>query len=153
MGSHRGRDRQVPSGSILRPMSIGRHRGKLAILATVLAAFLTAACSSDTEPTDTGGSPAAGNEQGCEAPVETATIRIANLAFDPSCIALPADTETLAVENTDDTAHTFTISEVDLNADIDPGENVQVDVAAINAGVWPFRCSIHPQMTGFLTRN
>ncbi len=126
---------------------------KLTILAAVFVASTAAACSGgDTEPpADTAASPAAGGEQGCESPVETATIQIADFAFDPACIELPAGTTTLTVQNTDDTDHTFTMPEVEVNEAIDPGANVAVDVAAINDGVWPFRCSIHPQMTGFLT--
>jgi plastocyanin len=122
----------------------------LAILVVVLTAV---ACSGDdTEPVEEAGSPTAGAEQGCDAPVETATIQIADLAFDPDCIELPAGTATLSIENTDDTDHTFTIAEINVNTQIGPGADVGVDVAAINDGVWAFRCTIHPQMTGFLTR-
>lgn len=126
---------------------------KATILAVLVATFTVVACSGDeTEPVEETGSPAAAQEQGCDSPVETATIQIADFAFDPNCIELPAGTDTLAIENSDDTDHTFTIAEADLNAEIGPGEDVGVDVAAINDGVWAFRCSIHPQMTGFLTR-
>ena len=123
---------------------------KSTIVMTVLVALASAACSDDgTAQTDTGGSPA--GTEGCDSPVETASIQIADLAFDPSCILLPSGTATLSVQNTDDTDHTFTISEVDLNEPIDPGEDVGVDVAALTGGVYAFRCSIHPQMTGSLT--
>jgi plastocyanin len=128
---------------------------------TILAALLvatTAACSSDDTQSDFAGgstgaveSQAAGGGLGCESPVETAKITIADLAFHPDCFELPPGTSTLAVQNTDDVDHTFTIDEVELNEGIDPGETAAVDVSAINDGVWPFHCSIHPQMTGFLT--
>jgi uncharacterized cupredoxin-like copper-binding protein len=65
---------------------------------------------------------------------------------------LPAGADTLAIENGDDTDHTFTIAEINLNEQIGPGEDVGVDVAATNDGTWAFRCKIPPQMTGFLTR-
>lgn len=126
---------------------------KTSIVVTLVALFALTACSGDAaEPVEDSGSPAPA-EQGCDSPVETATIQIADFAFDPNCIELPAGTDTLAIENTDDTDHTFTIAEANLNAEIGPGENVGVDVAAINDGVWAFRCSIHPQMTGVLTRH
>ena len=116
----------------------------------MLVAFATVACSDgEAEPSGDGGSPA--EAESCDAPVETATIQIANLAFDPNCVQLPAGTATLSINNTDDTAHTFTITEVDLNEDIDPGEDVGAEVSALTAGVYPFRCTIHPQMTGVLT--
>ena len=126
---------------------------KSTILAVLLVASAAACSSDDAQPTDGGGSQAAGGGQACDSPVETAKITIADLAFNPDCFALPPGTTTLAVNNTDSTAHTFTMDEVDLNEDIDPGENVAVDVSGINDGVWPFHCSIHPQMTGFLTRH
>ena len=121
---------------------------KSAIVATVFLAFAAASCSDgESEPTEGGGSGA----ESCDAPVETATIRIADLAFDPACVQLPAGTTTLSVQNEDDTDHTFTISDVDLNEDIDPGEDAGVDVSALPEGTYPFRCTIHPQMTGVLT--
>lgn len=127
---------------------------KATMLAVLVAVFAATACSGDeAEPVEEAGSPAAGAEQGCDSPVETATIQIADLAFDPNCIELPAGADSLMIENTDDTDHTFTIAEINLNAEIGPGADVVVDVAAINDGVWAFRCSIHPQMTGFLTRH
>jgi plastocyanin len=127
---------------------------KATILAVLVAVFTVVACSGDeTEPVEETDSSAAAEQQGCDSPVETATIQIADLVFDPSCIELPAGTDTLAIENTDDTDHTFTIAEINLNTEIGPGADVGVDVAAINDGVWAFRCSIHPQMTGFLTRH
>jgi plastocyanin len=131
---------------------------KSTILAALLVASTAAACSSDDTQSDFAGgstgaaeSQAAGGGQGCDAPVETAKITIADLAFHPDCFELPPGTSTLAVQNTDDVDHTFTMDEVELNEGIDPGENAAVDVSAINDGVWPFHCSIHPQMTGFLT--
>ena len=126
---------------------------KSTILAALLVAFSAVGCSSD-EPTGDGGSqvppPSA---QACDSPVETAKITIADLAFQPNCFELPAGADTLTVENTDGTDHTFTMDEIELNEDIDSGETVAIDVSAINDGVWPFHCSIHPVMTGFLTRH
>jgi plastocyanin len=131
----------------------GEQMWKSTMLAALLVAFTAAGCSSD-EPTGDGGSqvppPSA---QACDSPVETAKITIADLAFQPNCFELPAGADTLTVENTDGTDHTFTMDEIELNEDIDSGETVAVDVSAINDGVWPFHCSIHPVMTGFLTRH
>ena len=121
---------------------------KSTILAALMVAFTVVACSGE-DPADVGGSPPAATEP-CDSPVETAKITIADLAFQPDCFTLPPGTVTLAVENTDDTDHTFTIAEIELNEDIGPGETVGVDVGEINDGTWQFRCSIHPQMTGFL---
>jgi plastocyanin len=130
----------------------GEQMWKSTIRAALLVASTAAACSSDdTQSNGAGESQAAGGEQGCESPVETAKITIADLAFHPDCFELPPGTSTLAVQNTDDVDHTFTMDEVELNEGIDPGETAAVDVSAINDGVWPFHCSIHPQMTGFLT--
>jgi plastocyanin len=127
---------------------------KSTILAALFVASIAAACSSDdTQPTGAGQSQAAGDAQACDSPVETAKITIADLAFHPDCFELPPGAATLAVENTDGVDHTFTMDEVELNEGIDPGETAAVDVGAINDGVWPFHCSIHPQMTGFLTRH
>ena len=121
---------------------------KSAIVFSVFMAFAAASCSDgESEPTEGGGSGA----ESCDAPVETATIQIADLAFDPTCVQLPAGTASLSVQNNDNTDHTFTISDVDLNEDIDPGEDAGVDVSALPEGAYPFRCTIHPQMTGVLT--
>ena len=121
---------------------------KWAIVISVLVAFSAAACSDgEGEPAEGGGSGA----ESCDAPVETDSIQIADLAFDPACVQLPAGTATLSVANNDSTDHTFTISEADLNEDIDPGEDAGVDVSALTEGTYPFRCTIHPQMTGVLT--
>ena len=126
---------------------------KATILAVLVVVFAVAACSGDeAEPVEESGSSTTEAAQGCDSPVETATIQIADLAFEPDCIELPAGTDSLTIENTDDTDHTFTIAEINLNTEIGPSADVGVDVAAINDGVWAFRCTIHPQMTGFLTR-
>jgi len=87
----------------------GEQMWKSTMLAALLVAFTAAGCSSD-EPTGDGGSqvppPSA---QVCDSPVETAKITIADLAFQPNCFELPAGTDTLTVENTDGTDHTFTM--------------------------------------------
>ena len=56
----------------------------------------------------------------------------------------------MSVANNDNTDHTFTISEVDLNEDIDAGEDAGVDVSALPEGTYPFRCEVHPEMRGRL---
>ena len=120
-----------------------------AIVVTVLMAFAAAACSDgEAEPTEGGGG---AEVESCDSPVETASITISDLTFDPACFKLPSGTTELSVSNQDSTDHTFTIPDVDLNEDIDPSEDAGVDVSALPEGVYAFRCSIHPQMTGVMT--
>jgi plastocyanin len=103
-----------------------------------------AACSSEatTEPAggDTGGtatSPAA------DPGAAEAVVTIADFAFAPSQVTLPAD-GVIQVVNDDSTAHTFTMDDGSVDEQVGPGGTVEVTVGAAGA----YHCEIHPSMTG-----
>lgn len=119
-------------------------RRLLAMLAAVSVLMLsTAACSSKDNGGGGGGGASVG---GTSANV---TITVKDFQFDPSSVAVSSGTTTLEITNTGSTVHSFTLDDVSVSQDIQPGQTqtVTVNVTA-DAG---FHCKYHPsQMTGTL---
>lgn len=93
---------------------------------------------------DGGVTDAGGDEPGAEAVEVTAQ----NFAFQPTHIpASEGDTLAVSVTNKDETDHTFTIEEIDVDVVIEPGasEDVEFTVSEVPLG---FVCRFHPAMTG-----
>jgi plastocyanin len=96
--------------------------------------------------------PACGGKSGsgveCAAPTDATTVELQDFAFSPKCLRAAAGS-TITVSNTGATAHSFTVTSVDINVDLGAGGSQKLDVSA-EPGTYDVICSYHPQMVGAL---
>ena len=120
---------------------------RLSALCIVAVVFVAAACSSSSSSSSssTASSPAvtAGGGGG-----NTATITVANFAFDPSSVDVSAGKVTLTVTNNDTTTHTFTLDDGSSDTELPPGQTQTITLDLTKTVGW--HCKIHPSMTGTL---
>ena len=114
--------------------------GAIAVAAVTLA-VATAGCGG-------GGGDTTGDTGGGKLLPDTASLSIADLAFEPSTLPIARGTTTITITNSDDIDHTFTLDDDSLSKTIPGGSTVDVEVT-LDASMG-FHCSIHPQMTGTL---
>ena len=126
-------------------------RLRLTALLIVAVVLVAAACSSSssstTSSTTTSSAPATGGGGGGGG--STATINIADFAFDPSSVDVSAGKVTVTVTNNDSTTHTFTLDDGSSDTELPAGdsETINLDLTQTVG----FHCKIHPSMTGTLT--
>lgn len=122
-----------------------------------LAAAFTAACSSDSQETTTGGQAAQSptpTVQGGSTPAQggstkTVSLKIENFAFQPASITAQAgDRLQIAIKNDDGVQHTFTIDSAGVDVSISPDQTANATVNAASQGSLAFHCKIHPSMVG-----
>lgn len=111
------------------------------LIALVLLAGL-GACGDDDDDDDA--APAGGGE------ASTVEVTAKNLAFDPTTAEVAAGEVTFDITNEDDTDHTFTIDDADVDIQVAAGSSGS-DTATLDAGTYDWRCTIHPSMEGTLT--
>ena len=109
----------------------------LPVIFVLLIAIVLTACSSGDATTSktTASSTSSGN-----------TVSIANFAFSPATLPIPAGT-TVTWTNNDSTTHTVTSD----NGVFDSGNlapNATFSYTFSNAGTFAYHCSIHTSMTG-----
>lgn len=127
------------------------------IAAVGLFATAAIACSGSDETTsggegrDQGAGQFAGDQPAGDGGGGTSSVNlsIANFAFSPDSLSEPAG-ETIAIENTDTTTHTFTVDKADIDEQVDAGNTVDVALD-LKPGEYDFHCEIHPSMTGTLS--
>jgi plastocyanin len=131
------------------------------VVVGVFALGLTA-CSSDdgggstgaetgtTGSTGSTGSTAGGDCADLTGDGATFTITIADFAFDPNCFTASAS-QGITIVNQDDTDHTFTIPDTQVDVPIAAGETFNGESGAVEPGTYDFLCTIHPTMTGQVT--
>ena len=109
---------------------------QLTVLAAAAAGAL-AACGGG-EATDDGG---------------PADLTAADFSFSPAELSAAAGEETaFEVANDGDAEHNVTITELDVDQDIEPGAHLFVTVTPPEPGSYEFFCAYHPDtMTGTLT--
>ena len=84
--------------------------------------------------------------QAAPPPAGATTVEIANFAFDPVSVTVPAGT-TVAWTNADAAPHTVTALDGTFDSGIfDPGGGFSWEFTA--PGTFPYRCNLHPQMQG-----
>ena len=115
-----------------------------------------AACSSEASPTGSEASPI--GSIACVAPVNgTLTLTAASVSFDADCLAFPAgEATTVKLVNNDSEPHNLAIyTDSSRSTQLwaadqiaDPGETVEYEVPALEAGTFYFLCTIHPGMNG-----
>ncbi len=81
---------------------------------------------------------------------DTATLSIADLAFEPSTLPIAAGSTDITITNADTTNHTFTLDDGSVDQAVDAGETVTVTVEGDSGNSLPFHCEIHSTMTGTL---
>jgi plastocyanin len=117
-----------------------RIAGLVAVALVLTAAACSSSSSSSTSSTAT--SPAAGGVG------STATITVANFAFDPSSVDVSSGKVTLTVTNNDTTDHTFTLDDGSSNTPLPAGETQTISLDLTKTVGW--HCTIHPTMKGTL---
>ena len=119
---------------------------RIAGLVAVALALTAAACSSSSSSSSSSTAtspPAAGGGGG-----NTATITVANFAFDPSSVNVSSGKVTLTVTNNDTTDHTFTLDDGSSDTPLPPGKTQTISLDLSQTVGW--HCSIHPTMKGTL---
>jgi plastocyanin len=118
-----------------------RIAGLLAVALVLTAAACSSSSSSSSSSTAT--SPAAGGGG------NTATITVANFAFDPSSVDVSSGKVTLTVTNNDTTEHTFTLDDGSSDTPLPAGKTETISLNLTQTVGW--HCTIHPTMKGTLT--
>lgn len=85
----------------------------------------------------------------CDDPVTTTGVEMGDLFYSPLCIEAAAGT-TLEISNTGELPHTFTVNDTDLNLDVPAGEDGELVIDEVPAGLYKIICVYHPEMTAAL---
>jgi plastocyanin len=117
-------------------------------------AFVAGACGGDDGGEEETTAPAAEEEATEEeAPEEEAggagAVTAANFAFDPPELTAAAG-DSIEFTNEDDTVHSFTIDDSDVDEDAQGGASKTIDLSSLDAGSYDFYCKYHDSMTGTL---
>jgi plastocyanin len=134
--------------------SFSLRRAALVPLTLALGIVLVACSSSSSS--QPAGSPDGSGGGGTVAVVDGAvTITAANLAFDATVIqATAGEAFTITLVNDDSAPHNLSIYTEDggdsivSGATAEAGQTVTIEVAALDAGTYFFKCDIHPEMNG-----
>jgi plastocyanin len=118
-----------------------RIAGLLAVALVLTAAACSSSSSSSSSSTAT--SPPAAGGGG-----NTATITVADFAFDPSSVDVRSGKVTLTVTNNDTTEHTFTLDDGSSDTPLPAGETQTISLDLTKTVGW--HCTIHPTMKGTL---
>jgi plastocyanin len=86
----------------------------------------------------------------CTDPAPVTSVELADFAFRPDCLAVEAG-GTIALDNTGDAPHTFTVEGTDVDVDVDAGSSGEADLGTVDAGTYAVTCTFHPQMEASLT--
>jgi plastocyanin len=77
------------------------------------------------------------------------SIELVDFAFEPLCVEASGG-DVLSLTNSGDAPHTFTVTQVDLNVDLDAGETGEANLTGVAPGLYAVTCTFHPQMVGAL---
>jgi plastocyanin len=118
-------------------------------LGPIVLAALVAACGGSSASPSTSAPAAAGSG-------EAITVVAKDIAFSPTAITAPAGKAfTLILDNQESAPHNIAISDasgaVVFKGEIVTQKQVSYSVNALAAGSYPFKCEVHPNMTGTLT--
>ena len=116
-------------------------------LGLIVLAGLVAAC---------GGSNAGPSTSAPAGSGEAITVVAKDIAFSPTAITAPARKAfTLVLDNQESAPHNIAISDasgaVVFKGEIVTQKQISYSVNALAAGSYPFKCEVHPNMTGTLT--
>jgi plastocyanin len=114
-------------------------------LIVVIIGFGLVACGDDDDDSGT----VASSDSG-ETHENTVTVKASGTAFDPTTAEATAGEVYFEVTNEDNTKHTFTIDDADVDIALDPKGSGEAE-ADLEAGEYEWHCTIHSSMTGTLT--
>jgi len=100
------------------------------------AVLVLTSCGGGTEP-----------DPSCTEPASTSSVKLADFEFAPACIGATAG-DTIALENTGVTPHTFTVQGTDIDVNVEVGGVGEADLIGVATGAYAITCTYHPQMTG-----
>ena len=106
---------------------------KLPVVLVVGLAGTIVACSGSEDP-----------QSLCSEPAAASRVEMADFEYLPACVEVRTGA-TLALQNTGDTPHTFTVADSAVDADVAAGENGSVEVR-LSPGTYEVTCTYHPQM-------
>jgi plastocyanin len=108
------------------------------VLLLALAAFVPA-CEGETAPPEP-----------CTDPAPATSVELADFVFRPDCLSADSGA-TIALDNTGDAPHTFTVEGTDVDVDVDAGSSGEADLSTADPGTYAVTCTFHPQMDATLT--
>jgi len=112
------------------------------LVGLVLAVALVAGCSSYRAPSGGGGQSGGGTSGGTSGGT---TVTEQNFAFSPQTLQVKVG-DTVTFKNDDSTAHHVVFQAGNDLGEQQPGQSVTYK--AVARGSFPYKCSIHPSMTG-----
>ncbi len=124
-------------------------RRALVVGLTSVIAMLAAGCSGGGGYGSSSGSADAPPETRA-APTSTTVLTASGFAFQPASLEV-SEGSGVTFENADSVAHTFTVNATDVDAEAEPGEQVEVSLEGLSPGDYTFHCDFHSQMKGTLT--
>lgn len=120
-------------------------RGWIVVLACATALF-GASCGSEEPATDSG------EPNGPEAEGNGVAVTAENFAFSPTSIPVEAGASVeLTFTNADDTQHSFTAEDLEVDLVVDGGGSDTATFTAPDSGEADFFCKFHESMTGTIT--
>jgi plastocyanin len=111
---------------------------RIARVLLLVLATLVPACDGDTPP------------EPCTDPAPVTSVELADFVFRPDCLSADSGT-TIALDNTGDAPHTFTVEGTDVDVNLDAGSSGQADLGTVDPGIYAVTCTFHPQMEATLT--
>ena len=110
---------------------------------TIALVLALGACGNDPAAEDA--DPEAGSGGG------SVTVTAQDFAFSPTEVSIPAgESVTITLDNQDDTQHSFTVDDADVDIVADGGSSASGDVTVEGDQTLEFRCRFHSSMTGTL---
>ena len=84
------------------------------------------------------------NDHGTEEAGDTIEVELDDFYFGPTFMqAQPGATVTVTLNNEGDAPHTFTIDDLDVDEEVEPGDSREVEVALPDDGATLFDCRFH----------
>jgi plastocyanin len=112
---------------------------KIAPVLLLVLALLLPACEGDGAPPEP-----------CTDPTPATSVELADFAFRPDCLSVDAGA-TIALENSGDAPHTFTVEGTELDVNMDAGGSDEVRFDGVDPGTYAVTCTFHPQMEATIT--
>lgn len=127
---------------------LSRTTGTITLL--LLLGVVTACGTAPAPAVPAAVAPTAAAPAGSAAPAGTTTVVMRNFLFAPDTITVPAGA-TVTVVNQDGAIHTLTANDGSFDTGRIAGRATGTFTAPSKPGTYPYKCAVHPFMTGTLT--